>query len=374
MGIMNLNKKGMKNLNIIRQISLLLLCAGLFSCSNDENILKLNEPQESTVSATVENLNLPANLKCDMYIFWKPSGNADYTFKENYTLAGTQSRMKFMNNELVNKDYRFLFVATSKITPEINVTALDGNALSTNDKWTDVLISANDILISADNYSGILDKNGDYILNGGSIDGVLTRMVGQMVLDIFRVNGSIKDPMNIISDNVTSVLDRVFKVETEYEGITQSVVFDNSKKIHDKKTWQDKHTQTLLFTTDNNLKVSVPQINNGLETSPVGMSGSARIKGIYCLPSTENIRVKLTFHYYDTTPTCGNSHGNVHNESCFDQRKLILNLPQDETEATLLSVKPDYFTVNKAGIRFDRIIDLKMESSIAFETDWKKSN
>lgn len=362
-------------MNIIRQISFLLICLGIVSCSNDSDQVyqKTDDVQEPNVSATVGTMSLPANLKCDMYVFWKASGNTDYTFKERVSLAGTQTRMRFMNSDLVNKDYRFLFVATSATNAEIDVTDRSKNTLDTNDKWSDVLISAKNIIISADNYSGVLDKTGDNILNGGSIDGVLTRMVGQMVLDIFRIKNSISDPMDIISPDVISVLDRVFKVEVEYEDLTEGVVFGESNNLVDENTWDDKAVQTLLFNTDAGLKVSVPQTDNGLEISPVGKSGSARIEGIYCLPSTENVRVKLTFHYYDTTPACGNTdNSHTHSAACFDQRKLILNLPQNKEDATLLSVWPDYFTVNKAGIRFDRIIDLKMESSIAFETEWTK--
>jgi len=364
----------MKSLNIIRQISLSLICLGIFSCSNESNDIVQDAPdaQDSYVSATLGTMSLPANLQCDLYIFWKSTSDTEYSFKDKVTLAGTQSRLRFMNNDLNGKEYRFLFVATSKDSPEISVSNLENNALDTNDKWNDLLISAKEMLLSSDNYSGILDKTGDEIIDEGSIDGILTRMVGQIVLDIFRVDGSIDIPMDIVSQNVTSVLDRVFKVEAEYDGLTKGVTFDTSNDILHKTTWPDKYSKTHLFTNDSDLKVSVPQIDNGLEISPIGAAGSARIKGIYCLPSTENMRIKFTFHYYDTTPTCGNSDGGEHTTGCFDKRTLVLNLPQDISTATLLSVYPDYFTVNKAGIRYDRIIDLKMDSSISFETGWSK--
>jgi len=329
----------------------------------------LDETKDSYITASLESLSLPANLKCDLYIFWKGSAETEYKFKETIALTGTQTKMKFMNADLKDKDYRFLFVATSAINPEISVSDLSNNALNIDKKWTDVLISSNEILLSADNYSGVLDKSGEDILKKGSIDGILTRMVGQIVLDIFRISGNINYPMDIISGDVSSVLDRVFKVEVEYSGITRDVVFGGSNNILDNNKWPDKYAKTHLFNTDNNLKVSVPQVDNGLIVSPIGKLGSARIQGIYCLPSDKNMRIKFIFHYYDTTPKCGDIN-HVHTKVCYDERELIINLPQDKEDATLLSVYPNYFTVNKAGIRLDRIIDLTQPGSFELATTW----
>jgi len=275
-----------------------------------------------------------------------------------------------MNNELKDKDYRFLFVATSATDPEITVTNLNHNTLNTSDVWSDVLISANDLLLSSDNYSGILDKTGEEILKKGSINGILTRMVGQIVLDIFRISGNINYPMDIVSGNVSSVLDRVFKVEVEYQGITRDIVFGGSNNMLDNNKWPDKYTKTHLFETDGELKVIVPQEDNDLELPPSGKNGSARIKGMYCLPSNKNMRLKFTFHYYDTTPACGDINHAAHTTDCYDNRTLVLNLPQDEEDATLLSVFPNYFTVNKAGIRLDRIIDLTQPGLFELATIW----
>lgn len=364
----------MKSIKVMQQISILLVCLSILSCSNDleETSQKTTEEQESYVSATLGTESLPSNLQCDLYIFWKSTDEVEYSFKEKVTLAGTQSSMRFKNNDLINKDYRFLFIATSADTPEISVTNSDNNILNTDNKWHNLLISANEMLLSTDNYSGILDKTGDEILNGESIDGILIHIVGQIVLDIFRINENINAPMDIVSQNIASVLDRVFKVEVEYEGMTKSVAFGISENIEHKVVRNDKYSSTHSITVDNDLKVFVPQVNNGLEVSPVDKIGSVRIKGLYCLPSTENMRIKFTFHYYDTTPMCGSSDGHTHSSDCFDKRTLVLNLPQDVSGTTLLSVFPNYYTVNKAGIRYDRIIDLKMESSILFETEWSR--
>lgn len=363
----------MKSINILQKIFFLLICLGIFSCSNDPNETGgyAGGEKESYISTSLGTLSLPTNLKCDMHIFWKSTGDTNYTFKQRIPLTGSQTKMKFMNNELVNKDYRFLFVATSDSISEIKVTNLLNDTLTTSDKWDDVKISADSMLLSADNYSGVLDKTGNDILNGGSIDGVLTRMVGQIVLDIFKIDGSISTPADSLSSGIESVLDRVYKIDMEYTGITKDVIFDSSNNIIDNSTWPGNHVQTLNLTINpSDLKVTVPQTTNGLEVSPIGGKGSVRMKGIYCLPSDENMRMKFTFYYYDTTPTCGNSDGGIHTTNCYEKKTLVLNLPQDNPGATLLSVYPNYFTVNKAGIRLDRIIDLEQPGSFELLTIW----
>lgn len=180
--------------------------------------------------------------------------------------------------------------------------------------------------------------------------------------------------MDIVSGNVTSVLDRVFKVDIEYTGLTQNIVFGESNKITDKDIWTNKYTQTHYFDTDAGLKVSVPQPDNGLENSSVTAAGSARVKGIYCLPSAQKVRIKYTFHYYDTALACGNAHAGEHTSDCYEQKTLTLNLPQDVTGVTLLSVLPNHYTLNKGGIRFDRIIDVGANLAFEFNTEWKNDS
>lgn len=361
----------MESIRIIQYISFILICFGIFGCSNDLNEMDqdIQEAQQPYISATIGTKSLPADLRCDLYIFWKSSGETDYYFKEESTLIAGHKQLKFMNNDLKDKDYKFLFVATSSTNPEIRVTNLSNTSLSTTDKWEDVLISANELLLSAENYSGVLDKTGDEILNDGTIHGTLTHIVGQLVLDIFRINGNISNPMDIESADVTSVLDRVFKVDIEYSGITRDIVFSGSNSILDNNMWLDEYTETHSFNIGGDFKVSIPQEDNGLFTSPANTLGSVRMKGIYCLPSTENMKIKYTFHYYDTTPACGNDH--AHTTGCYEIKTLVLNLPEDKNDATLLSVYPNYLTVNKAGIRYDRIIDVGANVTLEFNTKWK---
>lgn len=342
----------------------------MLSCSNDNEPDGLNtDDQDLYISAKIGTLSLPANLKCDLHIFWKSSSETEYSYKETVSLTGDQTKMRFLNKDLKDKNYRFLFVATSSATPEISITNKSNNALSTSDKWTDVLITSVNQLISSENYSGILDKTGSDILDGGTIHGTLTRMVGQIVLDLFRINGTITNPTAIVSPDVESVLDRVYKIDIEYTNMTESVVFDTTNKLFNNDFWAGKYTQSFNISTDSDLKVSIPQPTNGLEESPVNVDGSVRIKGLYCLPSTNNLTLKYTFHYYDTTPKCENNN-HQHTSDCFITKTVVVNLPKDNL-STPLNVFPNYFTVNKGGIKFDRIIDVGANITFEFDTVWK---
>jgi len=369
----------MKNKNLTRMIYSVIICLGIFSCSNnleEESVPVSVVDGEIPVLTSIDAKAVPNNLECTMYIFWKDENQTNYTYKEEMIIASNvQNKIKFMNSDLVDKSYRFLFVATTKANPEIEVLNTAYSQLDTNDKWTDVLINSVDTLLSENNYYGILDKEGSDILDGGSIDGILTRMVGQIVLDIFRIKGSISNPVDLFSPDVKSVLDRVYKIDIEYTDLTKELAFDISKNVIEKDVWDKEYKYTLDVTTDGDLKVAIPQLSNGLDIPPkINVTGGARIKGICGLPSTENIKAKVIFHYYDTTPKCGiiNDPTHTHTADCYDKRELVLNLPQDKPGATLLSIFANHFTVNKGGIKLDRIIDLDQPSSFELLTTWDK--
>ena len=99
------------------------------------------------------------------------------------------------------------------------------------------------------------------------------------------------------------------------------------------------------------------------------MRGSLRMKGAFLLPSDSKLRVKLLFTYYDTTPACGNGHTGVHSAACFPQRQLTLALPAADA-ATGLPVAANCFTVNRAGLHCDRIIDIPVGGGIETNFDW----
>lgn len=378
MGITKLNRKKMKN-NFLQYLVIFFACVALFSCSNNEYDAEDNNVYPGTtkgvpVIAALATEPLPANIKCTMYVFWKSTDETEneYTLKEIKVLENTdQNKLKFMNNELIGKSYRFLFIATPSLSEEIELTTLDGNEIQTENKWENIMIKSSKLLISADNYQGFVDKTGNEILDGKTINCTLTRLVGQVIFDIYKV---LKEGETTTSQDVDlphlTVLDRVFKIEIQYSDMTRSVVYNNNDIKHH-NIWTDTYKQTIepKLYENNKFRVDVTQTIDDLTFSEE-KRGSAHIKGIYCMPSNSNMKIKMTFHYYDTTPFCGLDE--VHSSNCFTAKTIVLNLPKSGN--TPLSIIPNHFTLNTAKIRYDRIIDVGANFSFEFDTTWKNDN
>ena len=358
-----------------KNIRWLIVCiASLFlaACSNDKEGVDDYPDHKADVNASV-NIDLralPLNTSCDMYIFWKTTGSADdYAFKEKVIITSSPTNIHFRNQDLANKSYRFLFLTFEGNSPEIEVINKETGIWDEAIKWNDMVIRAQNRELSGSNFYGIVDKTGNEIMDDGTIEGTVTRMVGQLIVDIFKINGSIDNPIDVTAGSVASVLDRVYKIDVNYEGMTQDVAFDASNTIIENAEWGGSYTQTFSVNmNESNFQVPIDGTVEELEKVSTLPSGSVRIKGLYLFPSNKNIRCKLTFYYYDTTAACGNP-SHTHTKECFESKTLILNLPE-ENNNELLSVFANHFTQNKAGIRYNRIIDLKAEGSYQFITKW----
>lgn len=422
----------------------------LFSCSNNEygedNNTDVDITDEISVITTLATEPIPENLQCSMYVFWKSASDneSEYVLKETKILDNTAlNKLKLMNNELVGKTYRFLFIATPALTKEIELVRSNETSLQEGDKWGEVMINSSSLLISGDNYQGFVDKTGNEILNGKRINCTLTRVVGQVIFDIYKV---IKEEDTTTSQNVElphfTVLDRVYKIEIEYRNLTQGAVYNNNNEMTHHLLWNNSYKQTIepkLFENENpwfrNFKIDTEQEVENL-TFSAEKEGSAHIKGIYCMPSDKNLKIKLTFYYYDTTPLCEetehihsrycytsvDNYGNIqylspvcgkaehthlnscykdgelictkevhvhraecydisptcgmseyiYTSDCFTKKTIVLNLPKEN--ATPLSIIPNHYTLNTAKIRYDRIIDVGVNFSFEFDTAWKNDN
>lgn len=360
----------MKNLALITSI---LLCMNFISCSEDldeKNTPIAGTEKDVSVSVNLETKALPVNTGCNLYIFSKDSDDTDFLFNEIISLSSNNISIKLKNGDISNKSFRFLFLASDSDSPEIYVTTTSGAPENNSTKWDDIILRADMQKLSADNYYKIIDKTGSQILDEGTINAILTRLTGQIVLDISRINEILEQTVDIQSGDIKSVLDRVYKIEVQYTGLTRDIIFDNndlSAKPDD--VWTSVFTDTIIPQMDDSLRVVIPQTETGLEESGWNTRGSVRIKGIYCLPADENITLKFIFHYYDTTPACGAPAHN-HETSCYNTKNIVLNMPKENSDYKPLSVISNYFTLNKAGIRYDRIIDLNVDSSFGFLADW----
>lgn len=372
MGIIHLKNSVMKKKNVI-WILYLVLSVFMVSCSQDidDNNVPVDEGKDTSVPVKINTRAiLPSGTNCELYIFEKENSSLlDYVYKGKETINETDSVkiLNFSNADLIRTSYRFLFVTTNSTTPEISVVKKTGTALDNTTEWSNIHIHANTIKLTEHNYYGVLDKTGMQIIKEGSIKDTLSRAVGQVILDIFKINGSISNPIDT-DTSVESVLDRVYKVALDYQGITSDVEIFNTDSIA-AAVWGGTLTDTIYVNMDNTtFKVPIDSTVAQLQKIPNGPRGSVRIKGAYMLPSDKNVKCKLTFFYYDTTPKCGvPSHS--HDAGCYETKTLTLNLPKANS-TDLLSVLPDYYTLNRGGIRFNRIIDLEQESSFELQTIW----
>ena len=234
--------------------------------------------------------------------------------------------------------------------------------------WEDLRLGCASGAAAADGYSGYTDLSGADILRDGTIRLTLTRIAGQVLFDIYRTGGSLLEPESILSPDVESVIDRIARIEISYENPTTELRFDENGTLIPAAYASEPLAQSILpQMTD--FKVPLPQADKGLGIYDDGVRGSLRMEGAFLLPSDSKLRVKLLFTYYDTTPTCGNGHTGVHSAACFPQRQLTLALPATDAAAGL-PVAADCFTVNRAGLRCDRIIDIPVGGGIETNFDW----
>jgi len=366
----------MKNKIENQMIAFLIGCIGLFSCSqaDDYNDYPENKlPGSLPISVRAETMDLPVGMQTTVYVFGKSSGDTDYIVK-NIILLGdeTVKSHPYIESDWSDEFYRFLFVATSETEENLEVVNAANASLAMNDAWLDLRIKADVADVSGDLYYDIVDMtNAQIKADNSSIDGDLTRMVGQMVLEIYRTDQTSKLPMDIVSSKIASVLDRVYQIEIDYTGLTSEIRFDDAGTPVEVAYNGIAKSVTDIIQGDT-LQVSVSD-NDKLELAVAGVAGSVRIKDLFCLPSSDKIKMKATFHYYDTTPTCEDM-DHAHTKECYTKKALELNLPQNNQELEYLSVQPNYYTLNKAGIWLDRIIDLEIISDFSFDTAWVSVN
>lgn len=332
-----------------------------------------NQLDQFPLNIQIANTDLPESATCMVYVFGKSGESASYILKNNVTLTGnTPLEMIYVPADWSDTDYRFLFITMPDTDAGITLEGNSGSELAIGTElWENLRIKTDDPLaISGDCWYAVVDESSANIASTRIITGELERLVGQMVIDIYRVDDS-----NVAEDiqnaEFFSVLDRVYEMDFEYTGLTTEISFDaNGEIVVENMESGMLPLSAAVYSNDDQWRVTIPtEENEMLELAAIGSMGSARIKGLYCLPSDGNIRLKTTFHYYDTTPACGSGE-HLHTLDCYKNDKTIeVNLPQEDA-VTGLSIFSNKYTVNKAAIRYDRIIDIGVGNTLNFDIDW----
>ena len=304
-----------------------------------------------------------------LYLFRRAARTQDgYVFDRSYTSVADGETLKLPLAELKAYDYRFLMVAQPGDAQWLSLSTATGTQFVPGVAWEDLRLGCASGAAAPDGYSGYTDLSGEAILLDGKIRLTLTRVAGQVLFDIYRTGSSLSQPESILSPDVESVIDRIARIEISYENPTTELRFDENGTLVPAAYASEPLVQSILpQMTD--FKVPLPQTDKGLGIYDDGVRGSLRMKGAFLLPSDSKLRVKLLFTYYDTTPACGNGHTGVHSAACFPQRQLTLALPAADA-ATGLPVAANCFTVNRAGLHCDRIIDIPVGGGIETNFDW----
>lgn len=310
-----------------------------------------------------------AELETPLYLFKRPAGTQEpYTFDRSYDSASDGMTLKLPFAEMKDYDYRFLAVAQPLGSEWLSLRSAAGLPLVQGVSWDDLRMACASGNASVEGYSGFTDMDGEAILLAGSVRLTLTRVAGQMLFDFYRIGSSLSEPEGIVSADVESVIDRVTKIEIAYENSTTSLRFDTDNRLIP-ATYASQPFRQVITPDAADFKVSLPQVDKGLGLYDAELRGSLRIAGAALLPSDAKMRVKMVFTYYDTTPACGNTHAGDHTVACYAQREVTLNLPA-ASSATGLPVSSDCYTVNRAGLRTDRIIDIPAGGGIETDFEW----
>lgn len=310
-------------------------------------------------------------LLTKLYVF-SNDGTGGYRLSDSLPqIISSSTRLKISMADLNSKNYRFLFIATPESEPEIQVKCTNNSSFPFGSEWERVAIEMSKDSLSVDNFYGIKDLTGREILQAGTIQGELTRLVGQMVFCFYKVGpGGVSEPVPVTDQSVSSVMDRISSIDITYEGAPRRITFDsdNHPMILTGSEVTLNHTVHFSLGADGQ-KVALPQAGAPVEVSD-SIVGGAIVKGTCLLPSRQGVRVSMIFHYYDTTPICGHTeNGHTHGTDCYTPRTLSLHLPKN-TEAPGLDVLPDHFTINNAGLPCNRIIDVLHTSGFDIITEW----
>lgn len=325
--------------------------------------------QSRTVAVELRGQLPVSGLETPLCVFRRSTGSQDeYRLAASYTSVADGETLKLPLAELEAYDYRFLMLAQPAEGKWLTMQMPDGGPFVPGAGWTDLRLASATGAAQIDGYGGFTDMTGAEILARGTVSLTLTRIAGQLLFDFYRIGTSLSDPVGVVSADVESVLDRVSKIEIEYDRPTTALRFDAEGKLVPAAYASAPLRQTVTPAMEQ-FKITLPQADRGLAQYDAQLRGSLRMQGEALLPSDGQLRVRMTFTYYDTTPACGNNHEGGHVAECFTLRQVTLALPA-ASSLSGLPVAADCYTVNRAGLRCDRIIDIPVGGDLEADFGW----
>lgn len=345
----------------------LLLFGTACALDGDEECLPCKKVREVGVQVAG---TLPAQeLATPLYVFLRPAGTQEeYRFDRSYETLADGATLKLPLSEMKTSDYRFLMLAQPDGAAWLTLRTAEGGPFVPGTAWSGLRIESGTGAATLDGYCGFTEMSGEEILLEGKLQLKLTRIAGQVLFDFFRIGSSLSDPEGVQSAAVTSVIDRVSGIEIEYANPTTALRFDADDRLVP-AAYGSEPLRQVIAPEAVDFRVALPQADKGLMQYDAALRGSLRIGGAALLPSDGKLRIKILFTYYDTTPSCGNAHEGDHGASCYAQQLLTLNLPALSSAAGL-PVAADCFTVNRTGLRCDRVIDVPASGGIESDFGW----
>lgn len=346
----------------------------LAACSEDQEVPPIipENPTGTPFSFKAKGFSLNADqLNYSLYIFSHAAGSTEeYRLDSMIHPLLETSKLVFSNQKLSEKDFRFLFIATPAAHPEITIT--QGNTAgdpASGSSWSEIRIRTAADSLTIDNYYGVTDLTGTELLKIDTIQGKLSRLVGQTVFDFTKIGNSLENPLPINDATVNSIFDRIYQIDLEYTGYTSALRLEGKDQLVPADTiFVPLH----LFGTpqfEAGLKVTIPQ--GQIDTLSIGESYGGRLRGAYLFPTTGTLQAKLTFYYYDTTPLCPDL-VHKHEADCYAKSSVKLNL-SGKPAATGIPVHENAYTVNRIGIRNNRIIDISYGADMDLDTQWQNN-
>lgn len=359
----------MKQRNIYRIFAPFCLLLVTTACTQEAQEECVPCTKVRTVDVRLAGAYPASGLETPLYLFRRSAGSTDeYLYDRTCESVADGQSLKMPLAEIKASDYRFLMIAQPQGAAWLTPQTASGGALVPGTGWDDLRLVSVSGAAASDGYCGFADMGGEELLQQGSVRLTLKRIAGQVVFDIFRTAGSLSQPESVVSAEVESVIDRISQIDVEYVNPTTALRFGADGQLTAAAYASEPLTVTIRPEMGD-FKVVLPQADKGLQVYDAALRGSLRMEGAFLLPSDSKLRIRMNFTYYDTTPICGNDHTGDHTAACYGQQQLTLALPAATSEAGL-PVAADCFTVNRAGLRCDRIIDVPAGGSVEADFDW----